>query len=78
MKDKNPERTAVAERSATAGEPGQKKLEKQEKNNVAEQPVKHDAAQARTGTVDRRFRQTDLPAHFIERRNKINDTFAYF
>ncbi len=42
--------------------------EKQKKMKTAEKPASHNAGQPATAASERRFRQTDLPAHFIERR----------
>ncbi|HVG90157.1 MAG TPA: hypothetical protein VNB54_01590, partial [Alphaproteobacteria bacterium] len=72
MKEKNPERkTAVADKNAKAGEPRQ---EQQEKNEIADKPAKQEApvppASSAPPSGERRFRQTDLPAHFIERRKR--------
>jgi trehalose synthase len=66
MKDKNPDRkTAVEETDSQARDPKQ-----QEHASPAEQPARQEmtvpAALATPG--ERRFRSTDLPAHFIERR----------
>ena len=68
MKEKNPEqKTAVEEKNGTAHQPGS---EQQEKATVTETPSRPEApaSTAPPGTKERRFRQTDLPAHFIERR----------
>ena len=72
MKEKNPERkTAVVDKNAKAGEPRQ---EQQEKTEIADKPVKQEAsipaASPAPTSGERRFRQTDLPAHFIERRKR--------
>jgi trehalose synthase len=70
MTEKNPERkTAVEEKNAKAQEPGPGK---QEKATTVEEPAKREAAvsAAPPGTKERRFRQNDLPARFIERRRR--------
>src|SRR6476469_10895744 len=72
MKEKNPERkTAVADKNAKAGEPRQ---EQQERAEITEKPLKQEApvpaASSAPPSGERRFRQTDLPAHFIERRKR--------
>jgi len=72
MKEKNAERkTAVVDKNAKAGEPRQ---EQREKAEIAEKPVQQEApipaASSAPPSGERRFRQTDLPAHFIERRKR--------
>ena len=65
MKEKNPERkTAIEEKNAMAQEPGP---EQQGKATATVAPAPPEASAAPPGT-ERRFRQTGLPAHFIERR----------
>src|SRR4051812_13198405 len=63
MKDKNPGKTVVVDEGGKGSEPGL-----QEHTPLAVQnPVKEPALAPPSG-VERRFGQTDLPAHFIERR----------
>ncbi|HEY2168769.1 MAG TPA: hypothetical protein VGJ30_04030, partial [Candidatus Angelobacter sp.] len=64
MKDKNPGKTVMIDENGKAGE---LKPEPQGKTEVARKPAKETAAAPLPG-IERRFRQTDLPAHFIERR----------
>jgi len=64
MKDKNSGKTVVVDDGVKGNEtsgPERPQIE------VAPNPVK-EPAPAPPGRVERRFRQTDLPAHFIERR----------
>jgi trehalose synthase len=68
MKRKNPEReTAVLDKNEKTGATSP---ERPEKTKIAEKPVTQKVAQAAAGVMERRFRQTDLPAHFIERRKR--------
>src|SRR6476661_8141597 len=75
MKDKNPERKAAVadtDKNAKAGEPRQ---EQQEKTTSTDNAIKQEAPvtaapPAPPPSGERRFRQTDLPAHFIERRKR--------
>jgi trehalose synthase-like protein len=67
MQEKNPGKTVVADESGKRSEPthqGDSPIE------VAQNPVKEPALAAPLSPplVERRFRQTDLPARFIERR----------
>ena len=69
MKDRNPEwKAAVIEKNGKGDETGRQQQE--EKNNTTEKPLTKDAPQAPAGVTERRFRETDLPAHFIERRKR--------
>jgi trehalose synthase len=64
MKQKNPAKTVMADEGSKAGGPGRQELPTME---VAQKPVEEPAPAPPSG-IERRFRQTDLPAHFIERR----------
>jgi len=64
MKQKNPAKTVMADEGSKAGGPGRQELPTTE---VAQKPVEEPAPALPSG-IERRFRQTDLPAHFIERR----------
>jgi len=69
MKDRNPEwKTAVIDKNGRGDETGRQQQEK--KNIATEKPVTTDVPQPATGVTERRFRQTNLPAHFIERRKR--------
>jgi hypothetical protein len=62
MKDKNPAKTVMADEGSKAGAPARQEHTPTE---VAQKPMEEPAPPA---GIERRFRQTDLPAHFIERR----------
>jgi trehalose synthase len=63
MKDKNPEKMIMVDEG---GKTGQTRQEPQE-TGIAQNTEKETTLAPPPG-VERRFRQTDLPAHFIERR----------
>src|SRR6185312_13387432 len=65
MKDKNPGKTVMVEDSGKAGE---LQPESQGKADVAQTVANGTVIAPPLPGVERRFRQTDLPAHFIERR----------
>src|SRR5579859_4837151 len=65
MKEKIPGKTVVADES---GKTGELKPESQGKTEAAQNAAKGTAAASPLPGVERRFRSTDLPAHFIERR----------
>src|SRR6185503_4843425 len=65
MKEKNPGKMVMVDDSGKAGE---LKPESQRETNVAQSLPKGTATAPSAPGVERRFRQTDLPAHFMERR----------
>src|ERR1700729_3138611 len=73
MKGKNPERKMAVDKTASdekPAKPREPKLEQQEKSIIAKKATQQAApgSASSAGVKERRFRQTDLPAHFIERR----------
>src|SRR5438445_372598 len=64
MKDKNPGKTVAIDEG---GKGSDSRLQEHPPIEIVQNPVK-DPALAPPSGVERRFRQTDLPAHFIERR----------
>jgi trehalose synthase len=73
MKDKNPEhKTALAEEEKNGNARGPKVVRQQNPSAIAEPAEKQQApvsvSSATAETKERRFRQTDLPGHFSERR----------
>src|SRR3954462_13488736 len=64
MKDKNPRQTVMIDEGTKNGDPRQQ--EHQEPEGAQNRVM--DPVPASLPRIERRFRQTDLPAHFIERR----------
>jgi len=64
MKDKNPGKTVMVDEGPNNGDPRQQEHQEAES---AQSRVK-EPVPASLPSIERRFRQTDLPAHFIERR----------
>src|SRR3954463_4135547 len=64
MKDKNPRQTVMIDEGTKNGDPRQQ--EHQEPEGAQNRVM--DPVPASLPSIERRFRQTDLPAHFIERR----------
>src|SRR3954471_3343165 len=64
MKDKNPRQTVMIDEGTKNGDPRQQ--EHQEPEGAQNRVM--DPVPASLPSIERRFRQTDLPAHFVERR----------